>query len=134
MAKLVRKKKTAEAVVDAAPDFVANVLRIASLAAKYKAIDLKAYDVRGLTVIADAFVVCSAASEPQLRAIHDGVREGMKEIKVAPLRSEGAFTGGWLVIDYGDIIFHVFRQESREFYDIDGFWGDAPLMDLGIED
>lgn len=132
MPRLVRKKKTDAA--ESAPDFLAKVLRIGSIAADYKAIDLKAYDVRGLTVIADAFVVCSAASEPQLRAIFDGVREGMKEVGVAPIHSEGAFTGGWLVIDYGDIVFHAFRQESREFYDIDGFWGDAALVDLGIED
>jgi ribosome-associated protein len=130
--KLVLKKTAA--ITESAPEFLANVLRIGSLADKFKAIDLKAYDVRGLTSIADAFVICSAASEPQLRAIHDGVREGMKEIKVAPLHSEGAFTGGWLVLDYGDIVFHVFRKESREFYDIDGFWGDAPLIDLGIKD
>lgn len=136
MPRLVRKKK-ANAAADSAPDFLAKVLRIGSIAADYKAIDLKAYDVRGLTVIADAFVVCSAASEPQLRAIFDGVREGMKEVGVAPLYSEGAkgaITGGWLVIDYGDIVFHVFRQESREFYDIDGFWGDAALIDLGVDD
>jgi len=133
LARLVRKKKV-DAAADSAPDFLAQVLRIGSIAADYKAIELKAYDVRGLTVLADAFVVCSAASEPQLRAIFEGVREGMKEVGVAPLYSEGAFTGGWLVIDYGDIVFHAFRQEAREFYDIDGFWGDAALIDLGIED
>ena len=133
MARLVRKKRN-ETAAEPEPDFLPNVLRIGSLAAKYKAIDMKAYNVQGLTLIADAFVVCSAASEPQLRAIFDGVREGMKEIKVAPIYTEGAFNGGWLVIDYGNIIFHVFRQEAREFYDIDGFWGDAPLIDLGVED
>jgi len=133
LARLVRKKRN-DAAAEPEPDFLPNVLRIGSLAAKYKAIDMKAYNVQGLTLIADAFVVCSAASEPQLRAIFDGVREGMKEIKVAPIHTEGVFNGGWLVIDYGNIIFHVFRREAREFYDIDGFWGDAPLVDLGVED
>jgi ribosome-associated protein len=133
LARLVRKKRS-DTPAESEPAFLPNVLRIGSLAAKYKAIDMKAYNVQGLTLIADALVVCSAASEPQLRAIFDGVREGMKEIKVAPIHTEGVFNGGWLVIDYGNIIFHVFRQEAREFYDIDGFWGDAPLVDLGIED
>jgi ribosome-associated protein len=132
LAKLVRKKRN-EAVEAPEADFIANVVRIGSLAAKYKAIDMKAYDVRGLTLIADAFIICGAASEPQLRAIFEGVREGMKEVKVSPIHTEGVFSGGWLVIDYGNIVFHVFREQAREFYDIDGFWGDAPLIDLGIE-
>ena len=94
---------------------------------------MKAYDVRELTVVADAFLLCSAQSEPQLRAIYNEVREGMREIGKHPLHSEGAFNGGWLVIDYGAIVFHLFREESREFYDLDGLWADAPLIELDIE-
>ena len=131
MARLVRRRRD-EAAEALEPDVLANILRIGSIAAKYKAIDMKAYDVRGLTLIADGFIICSAASEPQLRATFEGVREGMKEVKVSPIHTEGVFSGGWLVIDYGNIIFHVFREQAREFYDLDGFWGDAPLIDLGI--
>ncbi len=127
MARLVRKKQA-----ETPPEFLIKTLRIGELAAERKAIDIRAYDVRGLTVIADAFVLCSATSEPQLRAIFNGVREGMKETGVAPLRSEGGFKGGWLVIDYGDAIVHIFRKEAREFYDLDGLWADAPQVELNL--
>jgi len=115
------------------PEYLPNLLRIAAAAADHKAIDLRACDVRGLTLIADAFVLCSAASEPQMKAIYQAVRREMKEIGVRPLHTEGEPTGGWLVLDYGDVIFHVFREEAREFYDLDGLWGDAPLVDLGLD-
>lgn len=109
------------------------VLRIATLADEHKAKEIKTYDVRGLTLVADAFVLCSATSEPQLRAIFNAVKEGMKEVGVKVLHSEGTFGGGWLVMDYGAVIFHIFREEARNFYDLDGLWGDAPLIDLDLQ-
>lgn len=124
MAKLVKKSETAEA------DFLPNVLRMASIAADYKAIGVKALDLRGLTLVADSFVICSAASEPQLKAIFRAVKDGMKKVGVAPLRAEGEMSGGWLVLDYGNILFHLFRTEAREFYDLEGLWGDAPNINL----
>jgi ribosome-associated protein len=128
LARLVRK-----AGQSPEPDFLPNTLRIGALAAKLKAKDIRVYDVRDLTVIADAFVLCSASSEPQLKAIFNAVKEGMREIGVAPLRTEGTFSGGWFVMDYGSIIFHIFREEAREFYDLDGLWGDAPRIRLEVD-
>jgi ribosome-associated protein len=125
--KLVRKKSPAQ------PDFYPNVVRICELADAHKAIDIRAYDVRGLTLIADAFVICSAASEPQLRAIMNAVLVGMKEVGLKALHTEGTFKGGWVVLDFSDIIFHVFREEAREFYDLDGLWGDAPLIEVHLD-
>lgn len=113
-------------------DFMPDVFRMASLAAGIRAIDLKALDVRELTIVADCFVICSAASQPQFKAIYNAVKEGMKEIGVAPLHSEGELTGGWVILDYANIIFHVFREETREYYDLDGLWGDAPLLELDL--
>ena len=127
MAKLVKKKK-------AEPEFFANVRRMAALATELKAGDIRAYDVRGLTDFTDALILCSAASEPQMRAIHDRLLTGMKEIGVAPFASEGTPGGGWIVIDYSDVVFHLFSEQVREFYDLDGLWGDAPLIDVGVED
>jgi ribosome-associated protein len=112
---------------------VAKCLEIAALAAEYKASDLRAYDVHELTVVADAFVVCSVHSEPQLRAVFNGVKEGMKELGVAPLHTEGTVQGYWLVMDYGDIIVHIFREEARRFYDLDDLWGDAPEIELALD-
>ncbi len=126
MAKLVRKSKSTE------PDYLPNVLRIAELAAKHKAMDIKAYDLRGLTIMADVFVVCSASSEPQVKAIYNSILAGMKQVGVSPKRSEGRPGVGWILIDYGSIVVHVFREETREYYDLDGLWGDAPEIDLGL--
>ncbi|MBI2431680.1 MAG: ribosome silencing factor [Candidatus Hydrogenedentes bacterium] len=126
MATLVRKAKASREE----KDYLPNTRRIAALAADKKAANIKAYDVSGLTVIADAFVLCTATSEPQMKAIVNAVREGMKEIGVAPLSTEGAVSGGWVLMDYGQIIFHVFRQQARDFYDLDGMWADAQEIKL----
>ncbi len=120
MAKIVRKRKQEE------PDFLPKTRRIAVIALDHKAKDVRAYDVRELTVIADSFVICTVTSEPQFKAVCNAVRSEMKEIGVAPLRTEGTYHGGWYVIDYGAVIVHVFREEARTFYDLDGLWGDAP--------
>ncbi len=127
MAKLVKKSASAEA------QFLPDILRIASLADECKAKDIKAYDVRGLTLIADCLVLCSATSEPHFKALFNSTKEGMKEIGVAPLRAEGVLHGQWRVLDYGGIIVHIFREESRAFYDLDGLWADAPQIDLDLE-
>ncbi|MCX5769266.1 MAG: ribosome silencing factor [Candidatus Hydrogenedentes bacterium] len=130
MTKLVRKSKKNTVEL---PDFIPVLLRIAAIADQHKAKDIKACDVRGLTLVADAFLLCSASSEPQLRAIFTAVKEELKQAGVKQLHSEGAFTGGWLVMDYGTVIFHIFREEARNFYDLDGLWGDAPQINLHLE-
>lgn len=111
----------------------AQVLQIGELAATVKAIDIRAYDLRELTVITDYFVVCSASSEPHFSAIFNAIKDGMKETGVAPLHTEGVARGRWRVLDYGAIIVHIFREEAREFYDLDGLWGDASLVDLRLD-
>ncbi len=111
----------------------ANTFRIAEIAADGKAQAIKAYDVRGLTVIADDFVMCTATSEPQCKAVFNAVKDGMKEIGIAPLHAEGTPQNEWLVLDYGDVIFHIFREQARDFYDLDGLWGDAPQIELDLE-
>lgn len=119
---------------DASEDgYIANAVRVAHLAADKKAENIKAYNVQGMTVIADAFVMCTATSEPQVKAIYNTVRDGMKEIGVAPLHAEGGFDNSWMLIDFGDVVFHLFRGEAREFYDLDGMWGDAPEIKLELD-
>lgn len=126
--KLVPKK-----VSDSQPDFLANLYRIAEIAAQYKAINIRAYDVRGLTLVTDCFLMCSANSDRQLKALFNGIREGMKEAGVKPVTSEGDFEGSWLLLDYSDVIVHIFREEAREFYDLDGLWGDATPVELKLD-
>jgi ribosome-associated protein len=128
LATLVKKQSELEE-----KEYYANTRKIAALAADKKAVDIKVYDVAGLTVIADAFVVCTATSEPQLKAVFNAVKEGMKEIGVAPLRMEGTFSSGWLLLDYGHIILHIFREQARAFYDLDGMWADAREIPVDLD-
>lgn len=127
MGNLVRKERSQT------EDFFLNALRVATLADERKAKDIKGYDVRGLTLIADSLVICTATSEPQMKAIYNHILEGMKEAGVTPLRKEGPVTGKWLVIDFGNTICHLFREDAREFYDLDGLWADAPEIELDVE-
>ncbi|HOQ89539.1 MAG TPA: ribosome silencing factor [Candidatus Hydrogenedentes bacterium] len=96
------------------------------IVADKKARDLKIYDVRNLTLLTDVFVLCSVTSEPQMRAVTSAAREEMKEAGYSMLRLEGTHRSGWVVVDFGDVIFHIFREAAREFYDLDRLWADAP--------
>lgn len=114
------------------PEYLPNARRIAALADERKAENIVAYAVGELTLLADAFVICTATSEPHVKAVYSAVKEGMREAGSKTLHAEGTYTDGWVVLDYGDVIFHVFRKEAREFYDLDGLWGDAPRIDLAL--
>ena len=104
--------------------------RIVSAAADHKAKDLKAYDVRDLTIIADAFVICTAASAPQMKAVFNAVRREMKGSIKHNRHMAAEPNASWLVLDFNDVIFHVFRQDARAFYDLDGLWADALEIEL----
>lgn len=114
--------------------FLPNARRIASKAYDFKAKSIKAYDVRELTTLADCFLMCYVTSEPQLKAVYNGIREAMKEIGVPPLHAEGKISGNWLVLDYGTVLCHIFRESAYDFYDLDGLWGDAPVVDLDLDE
>ena len=92
-----------------------------------KAFDLDVLAVGDLTSIADYFVICSANSERQTQAIADGILEKLrKEERVKPLTVEGTTPGRWILLDFGDFIFHVFTEDCRRFYGLERLWGDAP--------
>jgi ribosome-associated protein len=84
-----------------------------------------ALDVRGLTSIADTFIICSGRSNRQVTAIADHVERFLKETGVRPLSVEGRKEGHWVLMDYGDVIIHIFYEETRAFYDLEGLWVDA---------
>ena len=128
MAILVKKNNSEDA------SLLAHVLRVADLALEKKATEIKAYDMRGLTLITDAFVNCTANSEPQMKAIMNSIRNGMVEVGVKANHVEGDSTGGWILLDFSDVIVHIFRKESREFYDLDGMWGDAKEIALDLDE
>lgn len=98
-----------------------------SAALDKKAFALDVLAVSDLTSIADYFVLCSANSERQTQAIADGIQEKVRaEEGVRPRLVEGATPGRWILIDFGDFIFHIFTEDCRRFYGLERLWGDAP--------
>jgi ribosome-associated protein len=86
-------------------------------------------DVRDLITITDYFVICSGASERQVDAIADEVVKELKALSVPPARREGEAGAGWQLIDFVDLVVHVFSEEAREFYRLETLWADAPVVD-----
>jgi len=100
---------------------------IALEAADKKAVDLLELDLRGVLGYTDYFIICSGNSERQTRAIHDGIHLGLKnEHNLLPRRVEGAAEARWILMDYLDVIVHIFTPEAREYYRLELLWGEAP--------
>lgn len=115
-----------------ASDKAAQLVRIAAEAAGDKlADDIIAYDVSEQLVITDAFVLCSASNDRQVRAIVDEVEKRLREEGgTKPVRREGEREGRWVLLDYLDIIVHVQHEEDRVFYALERLWKDCPQIDL----
>jgi ribosome-associated protein len=108
-------------------DPIQNRVRTAVAAAlDKKALDLQVLAVGKVTSIADYFILCSATSERQAQAIADSVVDTLRDEGVRPLLVEGANPGRWILVDYGDFIFHIFTEDCRRFYGLERLWGDAP--------
>lgn len=80
--------------------------------------------------MADFLIICGASSERQVKAIASSVEEGLKKEGVRAIGVEGAAPGRWVLLDYGDVVVHVFLDSVRDFYDLDGLWSDAPVLEL----
>jgi ribosome-associated protein len=92
-----------------------------------QAADVAVLDVAALLTITDYFVICSVASGPQLKAVTEAVEERIRTgLDRRPVRREGDAEGGWLLLDYIDVVVHVFGEEEREYYDLERLWSDAP--------
>lgn len=96
-----------------------------SAALEKKAADLLVLNLSEISSFADYFVICSATSERQSQAIADAVEAKMKSLGRAPVSVEGKSWGRWILLDYGDVVFHVFLHEARRFYALERLWGDA---------
>ena len=106
--------------------------RQAALAALDKrAVDVVVLDVQGLSSVTDYFLVCSGKSTPHLQTIIDAIREALKEGGTRPLHAEGVPESGWILLDYGDVVVHVFLEDTRAYYALERLWGDAPSLSLG---
>jgi ribosome-associated protein len=97
-------------------------------AADKKASDIVLLDLRKVALIADYFVLCNGNSERQLHAIADGVVERIKEMGKRPLAVEGETQSGWVLVDFGAVVVHIFSEELRRYYDLEELWKEAPVV------
>ena len=90
-----------------------------------RAADPVLLDMRAVTLITDYFLICHGTSNVHIRGLADAVIDALKADKLHPYGTEGYQEGHWILIDYGDLIVHIFAQEEREFYDLERLWSDA---------
>lgn len=102
--------------------------RAARAALDKKAVDLTVLDVQGVSSVTDYFLVCSGRSAPHVKTIADAIREELKADGVRPLHTEGQPESGWVLLDYGDVLMHVFLEDTRAYYALERLWGDAPSI------
>lgn len=102
-------------------------------ALKKKAFDLLILDIKEISSFANYFIICSGNSNRQVQAIASSIEHDLKKEGIYPLGMEGFKEGKWILLDYDDIIIHVFYQQIREFYELERLWADAPKVELDAE-
>ena len=107
-----------------------KALLLSQFALEKKAYDLVLIEVREVSSIADYFIICSGRSDRQVQSIAQGLDENLGNMGISPLSIEGLTHGQWVLMDYSDVIVHVFYQPVREFYDLEGLWAHAPRVEL----
>ena len=112
-------------------------LELLSLVAKAaddkRAEDVIALDMKGISLVADYFMICHGNSDRQVQAIARGIKEQANEHEIEVKRLEGFNEARWILIDLGDVVAHVFHKDERGYYNLERLWGDAPLVSLGEE-
>lgn len=103
--------------------------RAARAAAAKQATDIVVLDVHELIVITDYFVICTASSNRQVKTAIEAIEDSIRELGEKPIRREGEDEAGWWLLDYIDVVVHVFGEEEREYYDLERLWRDAPRLE-----
>lgn len=107
-------------------------LTVAARAAlEKKAIRLTAIDLRSITSIADAFLICSGTSNRQVQAIADAIIDKLRTAGSRPMHVEGYDVAEWILIDYGHLVVHIFSERARDFYDLERLWRDGARIEIG---
>lgn len=119
---------TGRAVLDALPGREVAVTAARAAAAK-QATDIVVLDVHELIVITDYFVICSASTKRQVKTVIEEIERAVRELGEKPIRREGEEDGGWWLLDYFDVVVHVFGDEERAYYDLERLWRDAPRLE-----
>lgn len=113
-----------------APPGEAQVRHAARAALDKKALDLVVLDVSRISGVADYFLVCSGRSTTHIQTIADAIRDELKAEGVRPRHIEGVPESGWVLLDYGNILVHIFLEDTRAYYALERLWGDAPALAL----
>lgn len=111
-------------------DSQAKSLVCVKAAVEKKAFDLVLLEMKQVASFTDYFLICSGKSDRQVQAIAQAIEEGLEEEGSRPIGYEGRTEGRWILMDYGDVVVHIFLEPVRAFYDLEGLWIDAPRIDL----
>lgn len=120
-------------MTDAANDSDLKMELICAAADEYKAREITVLDVRAQTIVADYFIICSGTSTTHIKSIAEGVQDHLRERAQLRARSEGDAQSFWIILDYSDVILHVFDEETREFYDLESLWGEAQTINWSAQ-
>lgn len=108
-----------------------ELIRAAADAARDKlGQDVIAFDVSDQLALTDAFLICTATNQPQVKAIQDAIEERLLPMGAKPVRREGVREGHWVLLDFGDIVVHLMHSEDRVYYALERLWSDCPTIEL----
>jgi len=110
-----------------------KAVKIAETLYNKKAQDIDVLNITGITIVADYFVICTGTSSTQVKALADEIILKMGEAEENALRIEGYQSATWVLIDFGNVVVHIFQNETREFYNIERLWADAKKIDINYE-
>ncbi len=103
-------------------------LKICKAASDKKAAKIITMDMRGVMFSTDYFVICDAPTATQVRAIADSIEEQLEEVEIKVGHREGYHEGEWILLDYGDVVAHIFKTENRDYYALEKLWGDTDIV------
>jgi ribosome-associated protein len=131
---LTRDQGTGAGGASALPPSRDVAVAAARAASGKQASDIVVLDVHEIIVITDHFVICTASTQRQIRTVIDAVEEALRGLGVKPMRREGEPEAGWWLLDYVDVVVHVFGEEERDYYDLERLWSDAPQVQWEASD
>lgn len=114
----------------ATPDAIAAARAAAAAIDEKNGEDIVLFDLSSLLVVTDVFVVASGTSNRHVRSLVDDAEEALRALDRTPLRREGVEHGEWVLLDYGDVVIHVFDRRTRAYYELERLWADAPRIDF----
>jgi len=110
-----------------------HALTAAECADEARALDIIILDMRALTAICDYFVICHGRSPIHVRSVADEIEKAMQQRQLTQHHREGRAQATWIVLDYLDVVVHVFTKETRDFYGLERLWGDAPRIQPALD-